>query len=65
MNREPLVTVATLTALVSGVVGLLVAFGVNLTSDQEKAILGITAVVAPLVVAAFARRKVTPVQPPA
>jgi ABC-type spermidine/putrescine transport system permease subunit II len=61
MTNEPLLTVASITALVTTVLGLLVAFGVHLTGDQEKAILGIAAVVAPLVVGFIARRKVTPV----
>lgn len=61
MNREPLVTVATITALVAAVLGLLVSFGIDLTKDQQNAILAVAAVVAPLVVAAFARGKVTPV----
>jgi hypothetical protein len=62
MKNEPLVTVASLTAIVSAVIGLLVAFGVNLSDEQTAAILGIVAVLAPLAVAAFARGKVTPVE---
>lgn len=65
MNREPLVTVATIMAAVSAVLGALVAFGLSLSADEEKAILGIAAVAAPLLVAAFARGKVTPVNSPA
>ena len=61
MKNEPLVTVATITALVGAVIGLLVAFGVPLTSDQQTAILGVTTVAAPLVVALFVRSRVTPV----
>jgi hypothetical protein len=61
MKNEPLVTVATITALVTACIGLLTAFGLDLTSDQQTAILGVVAVVAPLVVAAFTRSKVTPV----
>lgn len=64
MNREPLVTVATITALVAAILGLLVSFGIDLTKDQQNAILAVAAVVAPLVVAAFARGKVTPVNKP-
>lgn len=62
MKNEPLVTVATITAAITALLGLLVAFGVSLTGDQEKAILGVAAVAAPLLVAAFARSKVTPVE---
>lgn len=64
MSREPLVTVSTITALVAAVIGLLVAFGIDLSKDQQTAILGVVAVAAPLVVAAFARGKVTPVADP-
>jgi hypothetical protein len=64
MTREPLVTAATITALVTALIGLLVAFGVDLTDDQQTAVLGVVAVVAPLVVALFTRSKVTPVKDP-
>jgi hypothetical protein len=61
MQREPLVTVASFTALIGAVIALLVAFGVPLTGEQQTAILGITTVVAPLVVALLVRSRVTPV----
>jgi hypothetical protein len=61
MSTEPLITVAALTALVAAIIACLVAFGVDLTEDQQKAVLGLVAVVAPLVVGFIARRKVTPV----
>lgn len=57
--REPLVSTATITAGVSAVIALLVAFGVDLTEAQTIAILGVVAVVAPLVVI-LARQWVTP-----
>ena len=60
MNREPLVTTASVTALVAALVGLLVAFNVPLTDDQQKAILAAAAVVAPIVVGLVARGRVTP-----
>lgn len=67
MKKEPVVTVATVTALVGAAVALVVAFGAPLTEEQQNAILGLTTVVAPLVVI-VARRYVTPVvrdaQPP-
>lgn len=62
MKREPLVTVASATALVAAVVALVVAFGVPLTDEQQTAILGLASVVAPLVVGFVARRRVTPVR---
>lgn len=59
-QNEPLVTTGVITALVAAAVTLAVAFGLPLTSEQQIAIGGFTAVVAPLVVALVARRKVTP-----
>lgn len=62
MTREPLLTVASLTAAATALIGLLVAFGVDLTGDQQTAILAVVAVVAPVVVGLVARGKVTPVE---
>lgn len=64
MTREPLVTVASITAAVAAVIALVVAFGVHLTGDQQTAILGVVGVVAPAVVAIVTRPKVTPVDDP-
>lgn len=64
MNREPLLSVATVTAAVSAVLALLVAFGLDVTEDQQNAILGAVAVIAPIVVGLLARGKVTPVADP-
>lgn len=61
MKREPLVTVATVTGIAAAVVALVVAFGLDLTDDQQAAILGFVGVVAPLVVALVVRPRVTPV----
>lgn len=60
MKNEPLITVASITAAATAVIGLLVSFGLDLTGDQQTAILGVVAVVAPLIVAAVTRSKVTP-----
>lgn len=60
MNSEPLVTVASLTAAVSALLALLVAFGLDLTDGQNVAIMGAVGVLAPLVVAWAARGKVMP-----
>jgi hypothetical protein len=64
MKREPLATTGTVTAAVTAVIALVVAFGVDLTTDQQTAILGVAAVIAPLVVALWTRRKVTPLADP-
>ena len=60
MKNEPLITIATITAGGTAVLGLLVAFGVPITEGQQVAILGVVAVVAPVVVALIGRGLVTP-----
>lgn len=62
-EQEPVLTVAAVTSAVSAVLALLVAFGLVLTVAQTAAIMGVVAVVAPLVVV-YARKYVTPVVPP-
>jgi len=64
VTREPLLTAAGITALVSAVLGALVAFGLDLTEDQRSAVLAIVAVLAPLAVGLTARGKVTPTADP-
>ena len=60
MKNEPLITVATITSGVTAMLGLLVAFGVPVTQEQQDAILAVVAVVAPVVVALVGRGLVTP-----
>jgi len=55
---EPLLTVGTITAAVTAILGVLTAWGVHLTDDQRSAILATLAVVAPIVVAVWGRRLV-------
>lgn len=62
MNREPVAIVGTITGIVTALIALFVAFGLDLNRDQQTAILGVVAAVAPLVAAYFARRRVTPVE---
>jgi len=57
---EPLRKAGGVTALVTAVLGVLVAFGLPLSEDQQKAILALAAVVGPMVVAEVGRRKVSP-----
>jgi len=64
MTREPLVSVAGITAAVAAVLAVLVAFGLDLSEAQTAAILGAVAVLAPLVVALAVRGKVTPTADP-
>ena len=61
MTREPLLTIASITAVFTAAFALLVAYGFDISKDQQSAILGIVAVVAPLIVGFASRPKVTPV----
>jgi len=60
MKNEPVISVGFLGAAAAAVLALLVAFGVDLTDEQQTAILGVVAVAAPIVVAVVTRRLVTP-----
>ena len=76
MNPQPQPVIksawlAALTALVPAALGLLVAFGVDLTEAQQSAILALTAaltgaagVVAPVVAGYLSSREVTPLASP-
>ncbi len=63
-KREPLAATATAVALAGALLTLAVAFGVDLTPDQQAAVLGVVAVIAPIMVAVIVRAKVTPVAAP-
>jgi len=58
VNEQPAAIVGTITAAVAALIALFVAFGVDLTADQQAAILSVAAVVAPLIAALFIRRQV-------
>lgn len=64
MNKEPLITTAAITAVVSALLVLLASFGLALDAGQVQAILGFIAVVAPIALAFVARKHVTPVADP-
>lgn len=64
MKDEPVITGAAIISLAGAIITLLTAFGVVITPDQQTAILKIVVIVAPLVVAYFVRRKVTPTGAP-
>lgn len=55
---EPLVTVGLVTAVGAAILGLATSFGLHLTDAQTSAVTTGLAVVAPLVVALWGRRKV-------
>lgn len=57
-STEPLFSVGTITAAGAALLGLVAAFGLNLSDDQQAAVLGVLGVVAPIVVALWGRRKV-------
>lgn len=59
-SGEPLAPAASISAIVSAVITLLVAFGVQLTVDQVAAILGFTGVAGPLAVWYFGRKHTVP-----
>ncbi|MEV0646114.1 hypothetical protein AB0I28_12690 [Phytomonospora sp. NPDC050363] len=59
-TNEPLAIRAVAVAVGAAVLAAAVSFGLTLTDVQQSAILGVVAVVAPLVAAWWARRKVTP-----
>lgn len=61
-TTEPALTIGAVTSLVAAILGLLVAFGVQVTAEQRDAILAVVvaiAVVAPFVASVLIRRKVT------
>lgn len=64
MEHEPAITVGTVTALVAALIVVATAFGLPLTDPQTQSLLGLTAIVGPLVAALVTRRKVTPSNPP-
>jgi len=57
-TSEPLLSVAGITAAASALLALVVSFGFDLTTDQQVAIIGVVAVLAPLLVGIAARGKV-------
>ena len=58
MRREPLITIASMTALVAALIALATSFGLDLTGDQQAAIMGVLAVAAPFAVAFAGRSQV-------
>lgn len=60
-KNEPVLSTATIVAVVSALLGLVVAFWPGAVSDvQQDAILVLVGVVAPIIVAVIARNYVTP-----
>ncbi|HCS2945826.1 TPA: hypothetical protein OQU49_004444, partial [Shigella flexneri] len=51
MNREPAAIIGAVSAAVASILACLVAFGLDITPDQQTAILAVIAGVGPIVVA--------------
>lgn len=64
-KTEPAITIASITALIAAVITLGTAFGLNLSEDQQAAILGLVAVAGPIVAGVLTRRQVSPTAPAA
>lgn len=58
-DTQPVITSATVVAVITALVALLVAFGVPVTEEQKIAIIGFVAVVAPLATIFWSKRKTT------
>lgn len=56
MNKEPLITVGGITAIISAILVFLKSFGVDISDDQQEAIRNLVAVLAPVVLALVARQ---------
>ena len=63
-SQEPVITAASIAGLVSAIMILLVTFGINITVEQQVAILAVIAAGAPIAAAIWARNKVTPLVNP-
>lgn len=62
MNREPVVTVSSIVAVVAAALAVGTAFGLHLSKEQTAAIMGAVTVLAPLVAGFIGRQFVTPVK---
>lgn len=60
MSDEPVVTAGAVAGIVGALLVLAVSFGMKITDDQQKAILAVVTLVAPIIAAWIARSKVTP-----
>ena len=62
MNDEPILKVSTFVAAIAAIFSVLVVFGVNLSEDQQKAILAAIPAIAPFVIWYQARKGTVPVE---
>ena len=63
-EQEPVITANSIVAFISAAIVLAITFGLSISEEQKAAILGVVVIVAPLVAAWWARRKVTPLAEP-
>lgn len=56
LDREPLITVGTITAVISALLVFLQSMGVNIDDETQAAIRNLVAVLAPIVLALIARQ---------
>lgn len=62
MNNEPVLTAASIGALVAALLSAAALFGAPLTADQQKAVVLVVTLAFPIAVAVWARGQVTPVK---
>lgn len=58
MQTEPALSVGSIIAAVTAIIALLVAFGLDISEEQQTAILGVVAVLAPVIATVVTRSKV-------
>lgn len=58
MKKEPAVIIGAIASVVTSLVALAVAFGLDLTQDQQTAIVGVVVTVTPLIVGIITRQYV-------
>ena len=63
MNAEPVLTAAGGSAAIVAVIALLRSFGLDISPDQQVAILGVWGTVGTMLLAWWTRRRVTPSGP--
>lgn len=56
MNREPLLSVGSIVAVVAAILVFLKSFGIDITDSQQEAVRNLVAVLAPIVLALVARQ---------
>ncbi len=63
MDNEPVWTIAGIVSIVVASLTLATAFGIPITEAQSTAIIGFVGTIAPLLLAYFARKRVSPAPP--